>query len=60
MSDDQKYKRSALRRAINRYRDAAISDSWKGGGDPNDYGDIEHELERAEIALVNLLNRYLP
>jgi hypothetical protein len=60
MSGDPKYKRAALRRAINRYRDAAISDSWKGGGHPDYYAEIEYELEQSEAALVALIKRYLP
>jgi hypothetical protein len=54
------HQRAALRRAINRYRDAAIADSWKGGGDPDDHYWIEEELERAEAALDALIRKYLP
>lgn len=55
-----KQKRAALRRAINRYRNAAIADSWKGGGDSDWYPEIEHELEQSERCLVALIARYLP
>ena len=40
-----------LRRAIKRYVDAEVADSWKGGGDPDSYPEIEAELERARALL---------
>lgn len=36
-----------LQRKIHRYVKAAIADSWKGGGDPEDIPDIEQEYQAA-------------
>jgi hypothetical protein len=44
----QAYKMSALpgpvRRAVQRYAEARVVASWKGGGDPEDWPDIEWQL----------------
>lgn len=50
-------RRSALRRAINRYRDAYEADSQKGCG--RLARQIEEELKRAETALKALIERYI-
>jgi hypothetical protein len=41
-----------LMRRIEEYRDAAIAESWKGGGDPVDVPAIDAQLQLAE-ALLN-------
>lgn len=40
-----------LVKLIERYRDAEVEDSWKGGGDPADIPYIEEELRLARSAL---------
>lgn len=50
---------NTLRRAIIAYTAAAIADSWKGGGDPDDIPAIEQRLKRAHARLDHLL-RALP
>lgn len=40
-----------LKRLITDYRNAAIADSWKGGGDPADFPEIEKRLLDARKAL---------
>lgn len=42
-----------LGQLINAYIEAAIEDSWKGGGDPNDYDVKELRLKLARMELSN-------
>ena len=44
-----------LRDAINEHRNAAIEDSWKGGGDPEDIPLIEADLVRTRRKLHRTL-----
>ena len=53
-------KRTALRRAINRYRDAAIADTWKGAGSPADYDAVGADLAQANRLLNEAIKRCLP
>lgn len=46
-----------LARLIERYAEAAIADSWKGGGYPAVYGVIQAELKLARAKLHARLNR---
>lgn len=46
---DQDWER--LSELINVYRDMAILDSWKGGGDPEDYEVVELRLKLASMEL---------
>ena len=48
---DKKDAWEVLRSLIKDYAEAAIADSWKGGGDPADYELIETRLKLAEIEL---------
>ena len=48
-----------LWKAICNYRDAAIADSWKGGGDPDDVPTIERDLRNARMNLLITLAEYL-
>lgn len=50
---------NTLRRAINTYTAAELANSWKGGGDPDDWPAIELRLKRAR-ARLDLLLRALP
>lgn len=42
--------------AIQRYAQACVADSWKGGGDPADIPDIEDELSNAQCALEDIVH----
>lgn len=46
---------TVLMRRIARVIQAELNDSWKGGGDPDDYKEIEDELEDARTALAEYL-----
>lgn len=47
----------ALRRKIERVVAAAVEDSWKGSGDPDNVPEIERELRVAQQNLENYINR---
>jgi hypothetical protein len=49
-----------LRGAVERYVEAKIADSWKGGGDPEDWPAIEECLRRRRAALVKIIAEYIP
>lgn len=42
---------------IRQYRDAAINESWKGGGDPADIPVIDKQLELQEALLENHIEK---
>lgn len=44
-----------IRRAVNRLIRAEGADSWKGSGDPDNYEDIERELDMAKTYYANVL-----
>jgi hypothetical protein len=44
-----------VRTAIRRYANAFENDSWKGGGDPADWPQIEQELADAKQNLIRTL-----
>lgn len=46
---------TVLMRRIARVIQAELDDSWKGQGDPDDYEEIEVELEAANKALADYL-----
>lgn len=54
---DTRYKtvKSWLRGAIKRLVDVEVADSWKGGGDPEDWPAIEAELKVAKHELKSVL-----
>ena len=52
--------RRTVRQTVERYTEAAIADSWKGGGDPADTPSIEKELKEAEAALDLLIECIIP
>lgn len=41
----------ALATLIDEYAEAVVADSWKGGGDPESYGEIELRLKLAKIKM---------
>ena len=43
-----------LKKAIEMYAQACVNDSWKGGGDPADFPEIERKLKDAEVLLKDL------
>lgn len=45
-----------LRDALERYVRACDADSWKGGGDPESYPEIEKELKESKQLLTNKLH----
>lgn len=47
----------ALLRLIGRYSEAAISDSWKGGGDPADVETIKLRLKLARMELIGHIEK---
>jgi hypothetical protein len=48
---------SILRQLIGEYKDAAIADSWKGGGDREDITVLECELALALAKLDSHINK---
>lgn len=46
-----------LGRLIKRYVEAAIADSWKGGGDPEDYETLELRFRLAHVELVSHIEK---
>lgn len=49
-----------LRRAISRYVNARLDDSWKGGGDPDDIPRIEAALKAAAKQLDTVIRQVFP
>lgn len=47
-----------LKRRIKRLIDAEVADSWKGGGDPDDWPEIEKELRAARKSLNQFLSAH--
>ena len=48
---------ATLYERINAYTDAAIGESWKGGGDPNDVEVHELRLKLTQVELSNHIER---
>jgi hypothetical protein len=50
--------RARIDKVVQRLIKASVEDSWKGGGDPDDWDEIELELKRAKRAYEKLLEEF--
>jgi len=48
-----------LRRRLKRYVEAAIAESWKGGGDPDNIPEINAELRFASASLKEVISELM-